>query len=129
MVMNQEKNKICCPCCGVPLAIKPHVVDNRISIFVAENDDENLTAIIKSLLNFWRWCTEGKIPYYRSTTKDKKQYYYDSYHNGISYDGETETYSFRIQVSDSPMGDTWIVGTFMFDGPSIKITKLESEHI
>ena len=71
-----------------------------------------------ALLCYWRWCAEGQ-PQYGARDPGKRtrrQYYYDPYHNAITYDSATDTYRYDIQIADRPEGDTWVRGTFKVVG-------------
>ena len=77
------------------------------------------STILNALLCYMRWRAEGSLPHHSNVSwghKGPKQYYYDPYHNSISYDQETGRYSYHIQVSDSPEGDTWVRGSFKLQG-------------
>jgi hypothetical protein len=63
---------------------------------------EKKQIIMDALSRYLRWISEGR---------PEKQYYYDSYHDSINKIGDNK-YSFYIQLSDSPEGDTWWNGEF-----------------
>ncbi len=80
--------------------------------------NSKINILLETLHLYWRWMAEGQKPYfsaYSSNKDDKKQYYYDTYHNSMHYHQETDTYSFSIQTSDSPEGDTWWRGSFQYN--------------
>ena len=84
----------------------------------------------QELVNYWRWCAEGKPPFGNCWNPDKRptQYYHDNYHNHIEWHPDTEDYSFRIQTDDSPEGDTWLAGRFTYQSrDGITITEKREE--
>ena len=107
-----------CPYCAGKLEAAAHNTlgePDQVTVTVEIPERFDLENTIRgALLLYWRWVSEGKHPYGSSSTRDRrlKQYYYDTYHNGISFDSGTKIYHFRIQLSDSPYGDEWISGEF-----------------
>jgi len=85
-------------------------------------DLEQKQEIMQAFANYQRWLREGK-PKHR-----EQQYYYDPYHAGITE--EDGTFSFHIQLYDSPMGDTWWYGTFrpINGGTDIEILSTRTER-
>lgn len=64
------------------------------------------------LSSYKRWISEDKPQYgFKHENNKKCQLYYDQYHNHIEFLGNN-TYSFCIQIYDSPEGDTWWFGKF-----------------
>lgn len=69
-----------------------------------------------------RWEKEGRPAYSQYAVNAKGQFYYDHYlHNVRPVEGKIDTYTFEIQVYDSPEGDTWIVGEFVCEDGKIRI--------
>lgn len=99
------------------------VVCCNLSKDAKDGADDFLSELHESLLNYWRWVTEGKVKY----GGPNGQYFYDSYHNNISWNSEEKVYTFSIQVSDSPDGDTWVEGSFEWS-PHEGIKILDKKH-
>lgn len=114
-----------CPVCFSKVEVNIEINNNNViqpmNLVKTEEDNDEL---FEYLLEYWRWCGEGK-PEYR-----KEQFYYDSYHNNIKYLGDHK-YSFNIQISGSDRSDTWWAGEFEYchavDGIKILNQKF-SEH-
>jgi hypothetical protein len=119
-----------CPTCQEQLSVKVSLHENGSYTTYVTAGDSPTTVLRNSLLRYWRWVAEGKLKYQGSWNgKEKRQYYYDGYHNSIGYDQETELYSFSIQMTDSPEGDTWWSGTFKVErGMDIVDVKSETSH-
>lgn len=96
-----------CPICSADLEIKIYTSSSKTKVITKESD-KHQNLIRRALIGYWRWICEGK---------PKNQYYHDNYHNHIEYI-EDDIYYFRIQIFDSPEGDTWISGRFRVSGLS-----------
>lgn len=111
-----------CPICDNDVAFT-HIgirsKDEDLCLDVGLKAGNDIGALLyHALVGYWRWVAEGKVEY-----GPGRQYYYDPYHNGITYNGK-DGYSYSIQISDSPEGDTWLKGTFMVRGMVIEsVTK------
>jgi hypothetical protein len=115
-----------CPVCGAILQTHLRVQDvpgkseNTVSISIFEYDREDKlgfqNTLLRAILDYWRWCAE---------CKPTDQHYYDGYHNHIAFDNGVYTY--RIQVYDSPNGDTWVEGSCQIQGNKIHIINHSTE--
>lgn len=102
-----------CPICDGKLEITGQLdSDGKIgfSINRVENDYNHLLYVLHK---YWQWRCEGANPRY------------DIYHENMEWHPETKTYSFDIQVHDSPDGDTWWRGEFKVTAGIIQIIKQE----
>ena len=112
-----------CRICSAELGIRSRVNGDEVRLSLECAEDSKYNAILRSLLAYWRWCSEDKprhgVQYINgSYAVDKTvpfQYYYDSYHNGVRYDGD-DVYSADIQMSDSDTGDDWMYVRFKVSG-------------
>jgi hypothetical protein len=114
-----------CPICSANLKVAVNQAGGdtlKVCITDCEtNDSEGLyNVLLQALHNYWRWRAEDQ-PIYQ-----KEQYYYDSYHAGITYHIAKKEYSFDIQTYDSPDGDTWWHGTFRISGNHLEIIEQHS---
>lgn len=103
-----SKTMTMCPECKADLEVS-------VSLDVKMDKTTELQhTILGAIRNYHRWKAEGEKPYmqYRphDCCIDESQLYYDDYHARIEYDYDSDTYSFSIQLYDSPEGDTWIRG-------------------
>ena len=92
-------------------------------------------ADLQQTFEVWkRWVAQGSLPYYHGHFgSGPRQHYYDDYHDHIEREDPTPRagiggrYKFSIQTSDSPEGDTWVVGVFIANelGTIVEIVTLD----
>ena len=70
-----------------------------------------------TLPDYVEWVIEGK---------PENPYYYDPYHDNISYSFKENTGNFNIQIFDSPSVDVWIKGKFKLEDGYVKIIEVSS---
>ena len=110
--MPNNEMKHTCPYCSGVFEVDFKFTSTTQDINIKEPQSDSEPTILSALLKYQRWCAEGQIPYYHgnNATKDNRQYYYDTYHDHIEYLPDEDCYYYRIQIYDSPEGDTWIKG-------------------
>jgi hypothetical protein len=126
--MDDDK-KVRCPNCRIPVfATMSCEQDGRYHLNLSR-DDDRLSTLYEAFQRFLRWKAEGERPHGNTPVKsgEKTQYYYDGYHSHIAYDQAKDEYTFSIQVSDSPDGDTWWKGRFNLWG-GCQIQKILEER-
>lgn len=102
-----------CPCCSVELEIKYRqyehdgVIELDPFLLIA---DTMTSLVVEAIMNSVRWIIRGKHLNVGSP-EDRKEYV------------DLEKKTFRIQIFDSPEGDTWIQGEFDLNGPNLVVTK------
>jgi len=92
-----------------------------------EPPHDKVKALYEAFFQYSRWVAEGKKPYYQSVDgkPEDRQYFYDKYHNNITSEGDG-VFTFSIQLSDSPSGDTWWHGKFNLTKDGLRIIEEET---
>jgi hypothetical protein len=128
-----EIRPIACNNCGTVFKLNASADENlNLKIDLRYDEDNKINKLVSALLGYWRWVTEGQIPYGNTAKRNEPyQYYHDNYHYGItkiSADGREAIYRFNIQTYDSPDGDTWWKGKFLVKAGKIEILEEGYEH-
>ena len=109
--MSNKHGKHTCPFCAGPLVVNLAINDGKIEASLVK-EKSWLASLVEDLIAYWR-LTCGE-------TKPRHDPYYDpkSYFKPIDFG----LYTYDIQTSDSPEGDTWVSGTLQLHWKMGKLT-------
>lgn len=129
-----EKATLRCPLCGgrfIPKIESRRLENGNFEIDISSESHQPREAeLLAHLISWWQWKAEGEPPPWNSRMMDTPPphgwgSHHDNYRSYFKWLGGSR-YSFSIQISDSPDGDTWWRGEIKVSRGAVEIIEQET---